>query len=75
MATIIIALATFGLDAGAYTVPLVLVIAAGLLACVAPAIAAKTAPLALIAYGVFGIAYWNESIAKPAVFCSTPASC
>jgi signal transduction histidine kinase len=65
---IVIALTTFGLDAGAYTVPAVLVIAAGLLACVAPAIAARTAPLALTAYGVFGIGYWNNSIARPAVF-------
>jgi signal transduction histidine kinase len=68
LALIVISLATFGLDAGAYTVPLVLVIVAGLLACVVPAVAAKLTSFALIGYGAFGIDYANSIVAPPVTF-------
>jgi len=68
LALIVISLATLGLNDGVYTGPLVLVIAAGLLACVVPAIAAKLTSFALIGYGAFGIGYANSFITQPVIF-------
>jgi signal transduction histidine kinase len=65
---LVLALSTFGLDAGQYGVPSGIVLAAGLLVCLAPAVAARAVPYALFALSGYGISLFNYYIVRDVPF-------
>jgi signal transduction histidine kinase len=65
---LVLALSTFGLDEGQYRVPSVIVLAAGLLVWLAPAIAARVVPYALFALAAYGIGLINGFFVRDVPF-------